>query len=175
MKNFTSIQYSFSCKINAAFFRLNCANIWFFTTNNLYIVQIWSSKGLKFAPFFRCYVAGKKSAVFSNPVKNRVLESCSNISLGVEDTLYKLLFCSFFSPLTQNFPHSCFWRKILFLSFVHLSLFCAQRSVFPFYACLISYFRPFLNEIQMQASKLDTVLLFVRISATWRQTFNFWS
>ena len=30
-------------------------------------------------PFLCCYVAGKKRAWFSNPVKNRVLESCSNI------------------------------------------------------------------------------------------------
>ena len=29
--------------------------------------------------FLQCYVAGKKMAGFSNPVKNRVLESYSNI------------------------------------------------------------------------------------------------
>ena len=30
-------------------------------------------------PLFRCYIAGGKRAGFSNPVKNRVLESFSNI------------------------------------------------------------------------------------------------
>ena len=36
-------------------------------------------RGLKFPPFSRCNVAGKKRAGLSNPVKSLDLESCSNI------------------------------------------------------------------------------------------------
>ena len=41
-------------------------------------------RDLKFPPLFQCDVAGKKRAEFSNPVKNNVLESCSNILSPLE-------------------------------------------------------------------------------------------
>ena len=44
------------------------------TFKNAIFYGVWN-----FRPFLRCYAAGKKRAGFSNPVKNRVLESCSKI------------------------------------------------------------------------------------------------
>ena len=41
---------------------------------------IWISRS-----FLWCYVAGKKSAGLSKTVKNRVLESCSNIFFTLDD------------------------------------------------------------------------------------------
>ena len=40
--------------------------------------------GFEITALFHCYIAWKKRAGFSNPVKNRVLESCSNIFFPLE-------------------------------------------------------------------------------------------
>ena len=43
-------------------------------------------------PYFHCYETGKKRAGFSNPVKNRVLESRSNTFSPLDDA--NIFYCS---------------------------------------------------------------------------------
>ena len=66
---------------------------------NTIFYGIWNSR-----PFLCCYVAGKKKGQISNPVKNRVLESFSNIFFTLEPLIF--LYLPFNEKLETKTSHS---------------------------------------------------------------------
>ena len=99
-------------------------------------------RDLKIPPFFPCYVAEEKKARISNPVKNRVLESCSYIffTLGSKKSgcsvCLKVMNClqvTNFKGHWQTMPdfHSS-WISVKHISFFDVSpgLFTGWHSKF---------------------------------------------
>ena len=106
------------------------------TRVNTIFYGVWNLRA-----FFRCYIAGKKRAGFSNHIKNCVLESCRNIFFPLDNFFCPVLDRSKFTlfrcqhGLQKNIKVSkrSIFFKIIFLYSILIHGFVKNRLVFFFH------------------------------------------